>query len=158
MVLWFAGTAVLAVWLVFHDPLFDYRLLLVGVLAPDLVDVWFGGSAVLHSVTGVAAVLVVVVLSTIGHRPLRKRLLAVPIGMFLHLIFDGAFSNTDAFWWPFSGASLGDTPLPVADRGPWNLLLELAGLALVWWEVRRFGLTDPERRRQFWRGGELVPC
>ena len=52
MVFWFAGTAFLAVWLIFRDPAFDYRLVMVGALLPDVVDAAFGGPAVLHSVFG----------------------------------------------------------------------------------------------------------
>ena len=32
MLFWFVGTAVVAVWFVFRDPAFDYRLLIVGSL------------------------------------------------------------------------------------------------------------------------------
>jgi membrane-bound metal-dependent hydrolase YbcI (DUF457 family) len=155
---WFAGTAVVTVWFVFHDPRFDYRLLIVGAVAPDILDAVFGGAAVLHSLTGCVAVLVVVMLATIGRRGVRRRLLALPIGMFLHLVFDGVFTDTEVLWWPFSGAQLGDAALPVVDRGAWNVLLEVVGLGLCWWAVRRFGLTDAERRRRFWREGVLEPC
>ena len=40
--LWFVSTAVLTVWFVFRDPRFDYRLLIVGSVLPDL-DGLFGG-------------------------------------------------------------------------------------------------------------------
>ena len=39
VLLWFIGTAIVSVWYVFSDPFFDYRLLLVGALLPDLIDV-----------------------------------------------------------------------------------------------------------------------
>ena len=39
---WFLGTALLSVHFVFTDPRFDYRLLLVGAVLPDLIDVPFG--------------------------------------------------------------------------------------------------------------------
>ena len=38
MLLWFLGTALLSVFFVFTDPRFDYRLLLVGSVLPDLID------------------------------------------------------------------------------------------------------------------------
>lgn len=155
MVLWFAGTAFLAVWLIFRDPAFDYRLVIVGALLPDVVDAAFGGAAVMHSVLGSILLLVVVMVATIGRRSLRRHLIALPIGTFLHLVFDGAFTTSQSFWWPLAGGSLAEHPLPVADRGLWNLVLELIGLAILVWAWRRFGLASPTRRRLFLREGRL---
>jgi hypothetical protein len=154
MFLWFVATAVLTVHFVFTDPRFDHRFLIVGVLLPDVVDGITGGAWVLHSLTGAVGLLVVVMLATIGRRPLRKRLIAIPIGVLLHLVFDFAFTSTDVFWWPFTGGFDG-APLPVVERGWWNVLLEAIGAALLVWSYRRFGLADPERRRQFLRTGQL---
>lgn len=158
MVLWFAGTAVLAVWLVFRDPAFDYRLVIVGAVAPDLVDGVTGGAWLAHTLAAPVVVLTVVMLATRGRRVLRRRLLALPIGMFLHLVFDAAWADTSVFWWPFSGLALPDAPLPSLDRGWWSLLLEVAGAAMLVWAWRRFGLSDPQRRRVFWRTGRLDPA
>jgi len=158
VLLWFWGTSFLTVWAVFHDPSIDYRLLLLGSILPDLIDAPFGGAAVAHSVTFSVVVLVVVMLATIGRRPLRRRLLALPIGMFLHLVFDGVFANAKTFWWPFSGATLGEQQLPSVARGGLSVLFELAGLAMLAWAWRRFGLADPRRRRLLWRTGHLDPA
>ena len=155
MVLWFAGTAFLTVWLVFRDPAFDYRLVIVGALLPDVVDAAFGGSALLHSVLGSMALLALVMVATVGRRSLRRHLIAVPIGTFLHLVFDGAFTSSQAFWWPLAGGPLADQPLPVVERGWWNVVLELIGLAILGWAWRRFRLDDPVRRRVFLREGRL---
>jgi hypothetical protein len=158
MFFWFVGTGLVAVWLVFHDPRFDYRLLIAGVLLPDIIDGPFGGARVMHSVAGSVGLLVLVMAATVGRRSRRKHLLALPIGTFLHLVFDGAFASTKVFWWPFGGVHFRDAPLPSFDRGGWDILLELAGFAMCWWAVRQFGLVDPERRRRFWRTGVLEPC
>jgi hypothetical protein len=158
MCFWFIGTALVSVWLVFHDPRFDYRLLVVGALAPDVIDAPFGGARVFHSVTASVGVLAIVMLATIGRRPLRRRLLAIPIGTFLHLVFDAAWASSHVFWWPFLGVGFGDAPLPSWDRGPIDALLEFAGLAMCWWAVRQFCLADGVRRRRFWRTGVLEPC
>jgi hypothetical protein len=158
VLLWFWGTSLVAVWVVFHDPTMDYRLVLFGAIVPDLIDAPFGGTAVGHSVTASVAVLLVVVLATVGHRARRRRLLALPIGMFLHLVFDGAFTDARAFWWPLSGLSFADEPLPSVARGWWDLGLELAGAAMIGWAWRRFCLHDRQRRRQFGRCGTLTPC
>jgi membrane-bound metal-dependent hydrolase YbcI (DUF457 family) len=158
VLLWFWGTSFLTVWVVFHDPSIDYRLLLLGSIAPDLVDAPFGGAGVGHSVTISVVVLVVVMLATVGRRARRRQWLALPIGMFLHLVFDGAFTDARVFWWPFSGASPGEQPLPSLDRGLLSLVFELVGLAMLAWGWHRFGLADPRRRRLLWRTGHLDPA
>lgn len=157
MFFWFLGTAIAAVWFVFRDPSFDYRLLCVGALLPDVVDVWFGGARAMHSLTVSIAALLAVVIASAGRKRWRKRALAVPIGMMLHLVFDGAFSNTKLFWWPVGGLSFADDPLPSVARGWFNVVLEIAGLAILMWVARTFGLRSPTRRTAFARTGELRP-
>lgn len=156
MFFWFIGTASLTVWLVFHDPGFDYRVLALGSLLPDLVDGPMGGARVMHSVTGNVVLLAVVMLATIGRRPLRRSLLALPIGSFLHLVFDGAFADTAVFWWPFTGTSFDDAPLPSVERGMTSLVMELVGLAILSWFWWRFRLRERPRRQLLLRTGHLV--
>jgi len=155
--LWFVGGAALIVWQVFRDPTIDYRLVMLGAVLPDLVDAPFGGARVAHGVLASVALLTFVMFATIGRRALRRRLLAVPIGMFLHLVLDGAWSNTTVFWWPLAGTSFDDAPLPSIERGWWSLLLELIGLIGLAWAWRRFRFDLPERRATFARTGRLDP-
>lgn len=152
---WFVGTVIVAVWFVFRDPAFDYRLLIVGSILPAVADAFAGGARLLHSLTFSVALLVVLMLATPGRKPIRRTLLGLPIGTLLHLVFTGAWMNTTVFWWPFGGLSFGDAPHPVADRGWWNVPLEVIGLGLCWWVSRRAGLADPERRSAFRRVGRL---
>jgi hypothetical protein len=154
MFFWFIGTAVLAVGFVFRDPRFDYRLLIVGSVLP-LADGLFGGARALHSITVTIAVLMIVMLGTIGRRPLRRTLLGLPIGLFLHLVFDGAWANTETFWWPLTGWTFADEPIPPIGRGFWSIPLELIGVGLCAWIVRLNGLTERNRRRTFQRDGHL---
>jgi len=93
MLLWFVGTSIAAVWFVFRDPRFNFRLVVVGALIPDIIDGIGGGAGPMHSVVTVIALLAIVMLITTGRRPVRKPLLAVIIGLFLHLVFDGAFTT-----------------------------------------------------------------
>lgn len=153
---WFLGAGIVAVWNVFHDPSFDYRLLAVGLLLPDIVDAPLGGARALHALPTSVAVLLVIVAATGRRRRLRRRLLAIPIGMFLHLVADGVFGNTRVFWWPFSGLSLPDARLPSLSRPILvDVALELAGVAMLWWAWRRFGLDRAENRRMLWTTGAL---
>jgi LexA-binding, inner membrane-associated putative hydrolase len=154
MFLWFVGTAIVAVWFVFRDPRFDYRLLVVGSVLP-LLDALFGGARVMHTLVFSLAVLVAVMLLTVNRRRARRLWLGLAIGTLLHLVFDGAWTNTDVFWWPFGGWSFEDARLPEAARGWWNIPLELAGLAILVWVWRTARLADPARRRAVVRTGGL---
>jgi membrane-bound metal-dependent hydrolase YbcI (DUF457 family) len=134
MVLWFAGLSTALAWIVFRDPRLDYRLVALGALLPDAVDVLFGGARALHSLPFSVALLAAVMLGTMGRqrRAVRRRLLAVPIGTFLHLVLDGMWTRTDAFWWPFTGWRFGDVPLPTASRPVLLLVaMEVAGLVAL---------------------------
>lgn len=155
MLLWFAGAAIVIVWSVFHDTAIDHRLLVAGSLLPDVVDVWTGGRWFAHTVLASVLLLAVVMGATVGRRLLRRRLLALPIGTFLHLVLDGIWTDEDVFWWPAFGTSFGDLDLPSLDRGALNITLELAGLAMLVWVVRRFRLTEPDRRRQLLTTGRF---
>ncbi len=154
MIFWFAGTSFLTVWLVFHDPAIDHRLVMIGAILPDIIDGIAGGPGVMHSVLGSVVLLVVVMAVTVGRRRLRRQLIALPIGTFLHLVFDGAWGDTHTFWWPFSG-HFGDERLLSVQRGGIDLVLELVGIGILVWAYRRFRLDEPERRHVFLTTGRL---
>jgi len=155
VILWPAGVALGLVWLVFRDPAFDYRMVVVGALVPDLVDGPFGGARLAHTLVAAVAVLTVVMLATRGHRHVRRSLLAVPIGMFAHLVADGMWARTEAFWYPAFGGPLTGR-LPALDHGLTVLLLEeLAGFLVVAWCWMRFRLSDAKVRRTFLKTGHL---
>ena len=156
MFFWFIGTVVVAAWLVFRDPAFDYRLLVVGALLPAMVDGLLGGARTLHSLTFSVVLLVVSMLATPGRKPIRKMLLGLPLGTLLHLVVTGAWTNTTVFWWPLGGLSFDEARHPIAVRGWWNVPMEMIGIALCWWIVRRAGLRDPARRAEFVRTGRLA--
>ena len=155
MLFWFIATSVWSVWFVFRDPKFDYRLVAIAALAPDLIDGLRGAVGPMHSVVTSIAVLFAIMIATAGRKPSRQRLLAIPIGMFIHLIFDGAFSNTKTFWWPLTGISLSENSLPSVERGLLNLPLEIVGIigCVVAW--RYFSLADKFRRTNFLKTGSL---
>jgi len=155
MFFWFIGTAILAVGFVFRDPSFDYRLLIVGSVVP-LLDGVFGGARALHSITVSIGLLAVLMLATSGRKPIRKMLLGLPIGMFLHLVFDGAWNNTDVFWWPFTGVGFEDDPFPIIDRGMISFALEAVGIGLCAWLWRINGLGNESHRVAFRQTGVLI--
>ncbi|MSO60435.1 MAG: hypothetical protein EXQ63_08950 [Ilumatobacteraceae bacterium] len=155
MFLWFFGTAVLSVWFVFRDDRFDYRLLLVGAILPDVIDILSGGAWVMHSVLASITALAIVMIITAGRKPSRRRLLALPIGMFMHLVFDGAFAAARLFWWPLAGFSFHDAQLPSATRMGLNVLLEIIGAAILIWAWRQFDLSSGAARQHFISTGQL---
>jgi len=154
VLLWFLGTALGTVWFVFRDPRFDVRPLALGAVLPEL-DALVGGARIMHSLVFSLLVLAIVMFATVGRRAARKRWLGLPIGTMLHLVFDGAWADGSVFGWPLGGWSFDDAPLPAAERGWWNVLLELIGLAILAWFWRRADLSDPARRRELWRTGRL---
>jgi membrane-bound metal-dependent hydrolase YbcI (DUF457 family) len=137
MFFWFIGTSIATIWFVFHDKKFAYRLVVAGALAPDVIEVFLGHAGPLHSVVTMVTIMAAVMLITYGRKKSRSKMLAVVIGMFLHLVFDGAFANTKMFWWPISGLKFGDYALPVFDRGLINIPLEIVGVLLIVWTRRQ---------------------
>jgi hypothetical protein len=155
LILWPAGLALVLVWMIFRDPAIDYRLVVVGAWLPDIIDAPLGGARVMHTVVASVALLVGVMLGTRHRRQARRRLLAIPIGTFLHLVLDGMWARTETFWWPFLGRRL-DGGLPPLDRPVAVLLLqELAGAAALVWLWREWGLANPQVRRNLLRTGRL---
>jgi hypothetical protein len=75
--------------------------------------------------------------------------------MFIHLLLDGIWTDTPAFWWPFAGLAWSDARLPELSRGAFDLVLEALGAAALWWCWRRFRLYEPHRRARFLRTGQL---
>jgi hypothetical protein len=154
VLLWFVGPSILIVWAVFRSPAADYRLVAVGALIP-LLEIPFGQPLLLHSLAGAAALLAAVMIGARGHRVVQRALLALPIGMLLHLVLDGAWTDTHAFWWPVFGFSWSDADLPELGRGPVNLLLEVVGALACLYAYRRFRLDEPDRRTRFVQTGRV---
>jgi hypothetical protein len=151
---WFVGVGWLLVVAVFQSPALDYRMVMVGTVVP-LADAATGGPWVLHTLLGSVVVLAAVMLATQRRRLVRRRWLGLPIGMFMHLVLDGAWTNTDVFWWPAFGTSFGDARLPELDRGGLSLVMELVGLVALLYAWNRFDLRDPSARDRFLRTGQL---
>lgn len=151
--------AFLLVWQVFRDSAIDYRLVMAGAIIPDVVDAAAGGARVLHTLLAATAVLFAVMLATRHRRAARRRLLAVPIGMFCHLLLDAVWTDGHLFWWPAMGSDFGDRRLPSLERPiALAVLMELAGIAALVWCARRFRLAEPETRATFVRTGRLPRC
>jgi hypothetical protein len=156
MFIWFITLAVAGVFTVFRDPRIDYRAVAVGALFPDVVDgVARRGVGPLHSVVTAVGLLGVVMVATIGRRPSRRKLLAFVVGVFAHLVLDGAWTSTRVFWWPLLG-SLPKANLPSLDRSVGLLIMqEAAGLAVGIWLYRKFSMSKRTNRNHLVRTGGL---
>ena len=154
MVIWYVATAAVGVWAVFDSPALDYRLVMVGAVAP-VAEIALGRPGPLHSLVTAVFVLGVVMVSTRGRRLVRRRWLGIPIGLFSYLVFSATFADTEAFWWPLTGLGLSDAGPPELDRGVVSVLLEVGGVGLGLWWWRRVGLDDRRNLDTFRRTGQL---
>jgi hypothetical protein len=156
MFIWFAAASFLIVVMVFDSPSVDYRMVMLGAVAP-VVEGAVGGPWLLHTLAGCVVVFAIVVVATRGRRLAARRAVGVPIGLLLHLVLDGTWLSSSLFWWPFGGGRpLGEGRIPEFDHlGP-SLALEVVGVLIAVFLVRRFELAVPDRRRAFIRTGRLA--
>jgi hypothetical protein len=153
LLLWYTGLSILLVANVFRSTGLDYRLVAGGALLPVIVDLPIGHRAFGHALVFPVGLFAAVMLVTAGRSRLRRRrMLCIPIGVFVALVLSGAFTQDHVFLWPFLGGAGHLSLLSVW----WAVLLEeLAGLAGWWWIVGQFDLYLPEPRRAFWHVGRL---
>lgn len=170
MIFWHLGGSLFLFRWIFRDPDVDVRFLLLGAVLPDLIDLPLGtvilglstGELWFHTLAVAGMVLVVSIVVTDRTGPWRKRLVALSVGLFLHLLLDGMWTSTEAFLWPFAGWDFPSGPSPywagAWDRAlgdPIRWLQELAGLVYLVWVWRSSGLASPDRRAALLSTGRL---
>ena len=156
MFFWLAAFAALVVVAVFDSPAMDYRYVIVGAVLPA-AEVALGHPYLLHTLLGSVATFVAVAFVTHGRRLVARRLVGLPIGLFLHLVADGTWSRADLFWWPFlGGGAFGRGQVPERAHLAVSLVLEVIGLGALAWLARQFGLAEPAARARFLRTGRLA--
>ena len=153
MLLWYTALSILFVANVFRSSGLDYRLVALGSLVPVVVDLTVGHRAVGHTLLLAVVLFTLVMVGTAGRsRLLRRRLLCLPIGVFVGLVLSGAFTQDHVFLWPFLGGFGTHAVLPAW----WVVLIEeLVGLVGWWWIVGQYDLYLPDVRHEFWRTGRL---
>ena len=156
MFFWFIAMSILVIHYVFTDPQFDYRLLIVGSVVPAAGDIAGSWLSALNSLSFAVAVLIVVMATTIGRRQARRLLLGLPIGCLLHSVFGGSWNTTEMFWWPFAGVDLTGSQGMLASRGVWSIVLEIVGLGLTYWILKKHRLLAVDRLREWSRDGKLT--
>lgn len=155
MLIWFLVLAPVIVAEIFKSPMVDYRLVALGALLP-LVELALDHAFVLHTLLAPVLVLTVVMLATMGRRLLRRRLLGIPIGLFLHQVLDGTWASAELFWWPAFGFSFTDQAVPETTAIGLRLLLEVVAIAVALVAYRRYGLDQADKRDRLLRTGHLT--
>jgi hypothetical protein len=137
MILWHLGLTPAAVRYVYKDPAMDLRWVMLGALLPDLIDkpigsVFFHDTFGTHRLAAHAVifpvVLLFVVLAVTRRGPVRKALVGLVIGTLFHLVLDAAWTDPEAFWWPFFGWEFPEQ----ADSAIGPLLARMLTDPLVW--------------------------
>jgi inner membrane protein len=166
MLFWHLGVTAAVVYATLGRRRIDYRVVLLGALLPDLIDVPLGRFLLrdrygAHHLWG-HTLLLVVVLSLVVMLFLRgetaRRWFVLPMAALIHLGLDAMWSHPVAFYWPLFG-----TGFPREALGPWwhgllrpvEILKELVGLALLAYLVIGHDLQDRDHRREFLRSGRL---
>jgi hypothetical protein len=167
MFFWFVSLSVAGVLLVFRDPRLDHRLVALGSVLPLAVDFiigaargHFGEAGPFHAIVTMVSVLAVAMVSSIGNRVRRKRLLAVAIGGFAHLVLDGSWLDSKSFLWPITQQGF-SARLQLLQRSLLlNIAMELVGIGAAFFLFKRCRLDNAARRKAFFAGGsmELLPA
>jgi inner membrane protein len=171
VILWHLGTAALLTYVTLGRRRIDYRFVLLGSVAPDLVDAVVGlafdlepsGRGIAHSLAAVAAVAVAILIATRGER--RLGLFGVAVGWLLHLVADGMWQAPQTFYWPLFGSRFSAAP---AEPYGWDVVAhpldhlstwggELVGAAILAWFWVAFELGRADRLRRFAADGYLRP-
>ncbi|MDQ3963014.1 MAG: metal-dependent hydrolase [Actinomycetota bacterium] len=168
MVLWHAGLAAAITYATLGRRRIDYRFILLGAIAPDVVDGILSvtlfpewrGRGIAHSVLAVVVVAVAVLLTTRGTA--RLAWFGLAVGWVLHLVGDGIWDVPETFLWPAFGWGFAVSPEPYS----WALITdaaahwrtwaaELIGVALLAWFWVAFELGRDGRARAFLSDGHL---
>ena len=171
MFFWHVGGALFIARWIFRDPKMDLRVLALGAVLPDLIDKPIG-SLIFHGYfrtgriyghTLLFAVLLLTGVMALTRRGTvtRRRWMALPIGVFIHLLLDIPIENV-TFWWPFLGfdfppfeqGALSDL-MRYLSRSPGVLIQEALGLAYLVGLYRKTDLGEASRRRQLVSTGTL---
>jgi len=152
VILWHLGVAAALVYVTLGRRRIDFRMIGLGAVLPDLVDL--GGRRIGHSLLAAVVVTVVVILSTRGER--RLSLFGLGVGWLLHLVGDAMWELPKTFLWPAFGGDLGNTASDYS-LSLWPLLGEVAGALILWWFWVAFEMSKDDRFRTFLRDGHLRP-
>lgn len=170
MLFWHIGATTAITRYTFRDERMDLRLLLLGAVLPDMIDMPIGlivFSAVEsvrlvgHSLLFAAATMALVMLATRRGRP-RKKWMPLAIGVLVHLFLDAMWADPETLWWPIFGWEFSTTGfsdaaayVSAALSSPVMWVGEAFGLGYLIAMARRGGLGDRNARLQFRGTGRI---
>ena len=154
MILWHVAGAIFLFRWIFRDPKVDLRLLVLGAVIPDAIDLaagvflgepnrqrW-GHTLIVPTIAAIAILLT----NRRGRR--RRQLMTVVVAWLFHLVLDGVWVREETFLWPLFGLDFAPWPQGTAwSRAlsdPWRFVKEAFGfvyLMLLWRALPRL----PER-------------
>ena len=171
MVLWHLGIGALLTYVTLGRRRVDYRYVLVGAVAPDVLDAVLtalgaptaGGRGPAHSLLTVVLVAVTVVAVFSG--TLRLQVFGLAVGWLTHLVADGLWSAPELFLWPAFGWSF---EAPVGEPYSFDLVThpvdhlstwagEVVGAAALAWLFIAHRLGEERRFELFLKDGYLRP-
>lgn len=141
MIFWNLGGAIFLFRWIFRDPKVDLRLLGLGALLPDAIDLVTGlfmgeptRQRLGHTLVLPAAVAILILTTTRRGRR-RRQLMTVVVAWLFHLLLDGTWVREETFLWPFLGLEFAPWPsggvIERAFADPWRWLKEGVGLAYL---------------------------
>ena len=146
MLLWFAGLSFIIVATVFACPAIDYRLVVIGSLVP-VIEMVLEGPWVLHSLLAPVVVMGFVMIAFQGKRLKQRKWLGIPIGMFLYLFLDRA--------WTLSGFQIDKANAPTREQPVVLVVMEATGLLAASYGVRKYKIYEKENMKLFLRTGRI---
>lgn len=171
MLAWHIGAVVFLFRWIFRDPKVDVRLLVLGAVLPDLIDLPLGtlimadrfSSGEVYSHTLLAPIVVSVVILLTTRRGRRRRgLMALVVGWFFHLLIDGVWADTETFLWPLFGLDFPVGPMPYwsglferALSDPWRWIAEAIGVIYLANLIRGTQVLGRDNRSRFLTSGRL---
>jgi len=159
---WHLAGAIAIFRSVYRDPKIDLRLLALGAVLANLIDKPLAlvsqlpPRSVGHTLVLPILLMITGLVATRRGRA-RRMWMAVVIALFLHLVLDFMWFDTETLLWPLFG-SFSDYDGPVLGdlANPWAWLQELVGLGYLVFLARKAGLTDPRRRSELIRTGRIA--
>jgi hypothetical protein len=147
-------------------------VLAFGAVLSDLIDKPIGsilfteyfetGRIYAHTLLFAVVILLAVMVLTRRGSAARKRWMALPIGVFFHLLLDMPL-DSETLWWPvlglefpsFAKGAFVDLVVYLL-RSPWVVAQELLGLGYLIALYRKHQLGEPARRRELVGTGRLA--
>ena len=169
MFFWYLGVGSALLLVTLGPRRVDYRLALVGLVLPVLVDVPLRLTADRHTRLGVhlyahtfafAVVLALAIMFALRGATAR-RWFVIPMAVVVNLLLAGMLGDPVGLFWPMlgthftrlpQGAGLAGAILPLSG---WAVARELVGVAMLAYAAVAFQLGRPGPRREFLRTGAL---